>query len=1492
MSKKIHLTKLENDQIEVGVQLRDSLPAVPKNNRIAYYKSTGELKCRLDDTDYALSLDIRTNDPVTPAEKQVWINETDNNMKWHFGGTTKSIQLDDKMRVNPSVTDSQMLATLNEVELKTLSGNETSPKSIIDAFIEELFGVVLTNTEIHNSTLRVVNGETVGTYEIERRTSGASNYVDGLAVLTSQGVAPHTVVDELDGTHTMTFKGDITKVLSITSKVLMFEEEVNLGVAKGYHLLNGVKPAVLGFTLISYDIVTDITTVVVNDLDLDLTLGFSGDDIYKKVRLFPLNLEISAGANGLTGTMTNLEIQEAYTMDKIIRVVGKTVAKEIVDSYRDSGGRGIVDFAVAHSPNKQNWIIPMMISRGSYSSCVQVMYSTDGLQTINKFDYQGEVTFPSTAGSLYLIDTLGNAELFMADCLTHIHDDGRFLFHREHQHGVWAYTYEFGNINPVGESPWIRRANAWFGGYRGIIHHEANTSYHYYCAGPSSMDWENNLMAFPTSQHSVDNAYTFFARIDWDNKIDYGKGYIYVGADYHFSEHTNGINFFKHFEGEYMYFGVTEHLNNYLYAHKAQVSNILAKTDDCGSSSIAILHAFSASTHGGNRSDYLTFLHADGADDANIIDYAWDEDDDRLVFIKADTQNFRLSLGILDFGRTTAGAFSNHKLEFNGIPDNGNFTYDVTNELTGITETISPIPYSADIVQVKAAFEGLSFVTLATVTGDFATGFDITLEHLIPVTMVANSNSLVDVGANAITITHTMIEEGYEPVWLRLQDIDASVQPFTPENGGILQLNTGNLMFARDYYIGDDSNIRDMARAYGHRLIVKGKTVIFTGTFMDTSYEYDTHTVRLFKIPNYEEFYGYNTQRNSVGTLVGIPINNTVEKMAHKITIADPTWVGIYPDNKVPFRTLRLYMASNWNTTSYRKVIKFADKEVMVRVKLLGVDGLGNPDESNVLAVSKYNMPASEVHAYDDYKWETFVFDNVKFDVGQEVFIMLDTNLTQQEITDSNFYLNVGCDSEAGGAMFKKIDGNWESIAYNMWYEIFDYYMMKLHLSHDTGWNNSAWTSNGYNNWGYKTCNDSITEVSENQYKLAYLSTQHQINNISYAHIQGKGNSYVCTMDDSLGADRLPVIGDPKLVGQVAKDVDDKLALMYYPCIDSGRYGDERVLERNDRTSDLWMDTNYKRQRQPQVGGFNVNEESYSNRLKITPTGYTDHTNGQVVDDRFATGMATHHNNYKVNFNGNTNYSVNPNERDFIFEVEIAASATDLDNGDNHIFSTYYAFICSLQYNHYRFISYNNGQSGNTYSYEECPLDTYHRLRVVRDENGLRIYRNFSKAGGTWEQLQLGYNNSDDGSWWANGTIVGRTDSHTLVALGGYTYNTTQSWYGLTGYLKMAVGTTEFKYEGCNNTQMPVFNVKQYGDIILANKQVHGYGQKFTRTILDTIIVKDDVSSSLVPTNDQVIKFGETVAPGQKASLKLTVKKESDSDPSSVQGISTKFDIK
>ncbi len=1490
MAKKITIAKLENDQVEVGIQLRDNVPPVPKNNRIEFSKADKSLKCRVNDTDYSLSLDVVQSDPITPLEKQVWINETTNQMKWRFGGITKVVELDNKMKVNASSTASEMLVSLDEVELKKLSGNETSPKTFIDAFIELLEDVALTDTEIINSTLRVENGSTNGKYELERRTSGASNYAEGVIVTTAQGLAPISIVSN-SGVHTLTFKNDITGVLADTSKVLMYEEENVNNVIKGYHLLRNLKPAVLEIDSVNYDLVTDITTVVITDA-LDLTFGKTGDDIYKLLRLFPLNIKISAGANSLTGTMTNIEIQEAYTMDNIIRVVGKTMAFKIMDSYRAIGGRGAMDFAVAHSPNKMNWIIPMVISRGNTDSCIHVMYSTDGLQTINKLDYQGELSFPANVGTI-ASSFLGDSHLWVSDILTHVSDDGRFLFHRIHYHGVYAYTYEYGHLNPVGAQPWIRRANAYFGGYRGIIGHEANTTYHYYPNGPSAMDWDNNLMAFHTSQHSNENAYVFFALIDWDNHIDYGKGYMDLGSDYAEVYHTNGIAFFKNFEGEDMYFNLHEHTNNHLYAKKVQVSNILAKLNDCGSSSIASFHAFSNSTHGGNRGDYNSFLHADGADDAVIIDHAWDTDDDRLVMIKADTQDSRLTLAILDFGRTTGGAFSNHKWEFSAVPDNGNFTFDVTDELSSTTETTSPIPYSADSALVKSTIEGLSFVTSATVTGDWVTGYDITIETKKPVTMVANSNSLTDINSDPITITHTMVEEGYEPVWLRMESVNHSVQPFTPESGGCLNLNDGNLHFPYDYYIGDDSNGRSMAKAYGHRLIVEGKKVIFTGMFRDVDNDYDTYIVRLFKIPNYEQFYGCNVQRNSSGTLAGFSIRENTEKIAHKLVMNAPVWAGIYPDNKIPIRTIRLYLKNNWyNTTAYRKVISVDGTEVMFNVKLVGVDGSGNPDESNVIAVCKYSRPVSELHAYDDWKWEEFVFDNAKVDIGQELFILIDTNITQQQIIDSNFMVDVGVASQANGPVYGKFDGVWTKRNYNMWFEIFDFYQMKLHVSHDAGWNNCAMTGAGFNDWAGRTVNDSITMVSPNHYKASYSITPIEFNDTTYAEMRGKSNSYIFDIDDSLGAERLPVIGSPKLIGYKESDYDEFLHLMFYPCIDSGREGDERVLERDNFTSNVYVDgTHYKVQRQTQVGAYNISEDDYCDRLLTTPDGYTNHSDGQIVDDRFAMGMATKHNGNRLRFNGSTNFEL-PHERDFIYEVEICADSTDLDNGDNHILSTYYAFILGIYYNRYRFASWNNGQSADAFSYEECPLDTYHRLRVIRDENGLRIYRNFSKIGGTWEQLQLGYNNSDDGSWWANGTLVGRTDAHTNIALGGYTYDTNYQWHGLTGYVKMATGTTEFKYEGCINTQMPIFNNKLFGNVIFAMKQIHAYGQKFSRTIVDTLIIKDNEGSSLVPTNDQVLKFGEAIEAGQKPALKLELNKVSDSDVASVQGYSVKFDKK
>lgn len=1493
--KKIHLTKLENDQIEVGVQLRDEKPVVPKDNRIAFYKNTGEFQCRINEQDYSLSFDVVENDPTTPIEKQVWINETSNTLKWKFGGVVKSLYLGDKMAVSSSKSASEYNGIMNDAELESVSGQSNlSPKVVVDAFIDDLAEANFTNVVRKASALTVADGNTSGQYNVERRSSAQVNYVEGIVVSTAQGVAPFEVTDNGDGSTTLKFVEDLSDIFAVGSNFLVYEEEIVNDVVKGYHLLSNGVPAVFNITDYSFDDIERITTITVANNNLDLSLGFT--DVRASVRLFPLKVEAYAGGEGSLGTMTKLEVLEAHTMDNVVRMIGDSKAFEFGNPFKDVYGRGVMDFAVNHSPNKKYWIIPMFMCRGTsdVSAVLHVYYSTDGLKTINRMNYEGELCIPAYRATRTGANVLGNSLALLSDAWTHVNDDGRFLFNRASYHGVTAYTHEFGHLNPADGNIWIRKSVAKNGSYDGIKSQEANTSYHYYSQANSDVDWNNNLTAWVTSKSGTEDHRVFFQLIDWNTKIDYAKGWATIGADHSEPLHSNSFCFFKHFEDEDMFFNANEHTNNHFYAIKIRVADILAVENNV-STNVAIYNAFSNSDEGGNRGDYSNLVHTMMGAGTKHYAHGWDEDDDRLMMMFADTTDAFIGYAVIDFGRTTAGKNSEHRIDTDAIPDNGTITLNVTDVATANTETTSPIPYSANNETIQSVIEGLTFVSTAIVTGDWETGFAITIEGKIATTLELNSNSFTDIDSNPVTVTTSTSEEGFQPRWLRLADIAGSSEIFTPERGGTVKMTVaGNLSYTSDYYAsGDDSNVSgNQIRRQGQNFSINGKTILTTVSLREISNDNDTFGNYLIKIPDYTECYGRISAHENPDSVQAVSSDSTA--VAGTIVMPDVPFSGaLYPDGKIPFRTLSLYLRRNFNGL---KCPTHCDgSPIMVSVKLVEmVDGLPS---DNVLGVSKYKYPFQEITGYDNVKRHYFVFDDLKFDVGQEIGVVIDLGLTAEQQKQCGAVLDVYYQASAGGNGFYKQDGQWTRVDKILYHELFDFYMHQLHISHESGWNDSAYVGTSYNEHGCQLAHESMHPINDSKelFRGTYVHMMYPNNADEESFCKGPYNMYEFDISDNNGQYKLPTVGDAELTGKQGTDHDDKLVFTYFPLMDNYDFPCDEYMESIDYTSEVLKDTGYKVQLLTQVGNFPVSCDSALLRLKETPVGYLDYTDGQVLDDRFATGMATDFNGagkLRVGPNCNMEYVSQPFEKDFILEAEILPLEADL-SGNTMIYSQATTLYVGLWNNKYYFYSWNDTENLGTASYEDCPQDVYHRIRWVRKEDGLHLYRNFSKVGGTWEELQLGGESTVDGSNWANGYTVGHTTAQTWIAIGGYTEDATHNWNGLIGYTKLAINTHEFKYDGAK-CQNPIITVRNKGDKMVGMEIVKDvfYGGTKTIDVQTKVKVLNNTETALVPTNDHILKYGETVSAGQKMAVKLELSKVSDNDASKVQGYTLGFDKK
>lgn len=1531
MAKKVHITKLEEAEVEVGVQLRDSSPASGLENRVFIDNATGEMKAFLNGSDVHLSFDQYEVDPANPAEKQVWLNTSSKQLKWRFGGVTQSVSLDDALKVPSQSTTSEYIATLTEKELGNLVDVSTQfPNYLIDAFTGAVENSVYTNVEEKDSALKVVDGQTSGTYELERRVSPAYNYSEGIAVIKSQGLRPKTITDNTDGTHDIVFEGDVTDVLAVNSKVLAYDQEIDIqNRIKAFYLLDGdLNPAVLEVQGINYSSVDEETTVTITDLDLDLTLGFTPSEYADSVRFKPLNLSVEASSDGSLGVMTELELTEIESLNSLNAVLGDDAFSKITAELTNSKVQYI---RLNHSPNKENWIIQALIrsvDTGRTAPVVRMWYSTDGLNTLNFIDnWVGYVSASSNDQDLDPVSyaNLGYASYFSKNDIK-INDDGRYFFNYAYYNpsDSWTKILYFGDLDRADKTPKLFDSS--FGGYQGVIGRSNSDTFF---GGTCDVDWDNNLVIVLCGQ-SNENLFIFMYEVDWINNVTFTRSYYYAGTDW---KETNreGLGFIKEFEGEKQFFSISENgTNGYLYSSKwrylrfvqeadaGELSGSLGKrgdTQDVGSTTSPIDgdryagSSFSNSVEGGNRFETSSYFHQFNYPD--IIDWDFDQDDDTLLILHSDSNNQGIFLTGIDFGRTTYGKPNETDLTFDLVPDAGSFTIDVFDNLSSTTETTSPIPYTGDANTVQSALESLTFIGAGNVevTGDYTSGFEIRLsvDRRQEMNFSINSNTL-DQSGTSVNITVTTLEAGFQPVWLRHDDHTVNTELYNPANGLCLKLQDTERWIDPRYVTGGNLDQWQMSRYHGQVMKVRGKSVLIHCNTVETSNNLDTTLPTLFKIPDYTQCFGTGTsdeRKSQAGSLANAYIqhkstftteDDTGTRLAQRWNTGSNPFTGLYLDGQIPLRTLMLYWCIDSLTDPNDSLLKKPSLDShQIRIRVLPLGTNGEPDWDNPIDISKperlSNAPSS-----GNLKYMPFVFENLKLSANTDYFFGIEIvglDLESDTILNSEdlFAFRFGSrDLTTTNTCFtyKPDQGGWTSANEEIWFQWFDFYMMHTYEHHESGFNSAARAYNIHpadNAINVSYADISLFPLGDLDTSKNYISTYRMMgrtnnNRDTDSYVKGPSHTFSFEIDDTGGDEQLPVIKDAQILAW-----NDSTDYDRYLVVASALGRDDFTAKRNEDGSRYLYSTDTKDtdyNAQTHFGGYDFINNSDLLRRKE----FTGNTHGVEDDPDFLYGTCVHFNDANRIVLRPDSGEMAPFHHDFIFEMEYKPDIQDLQSAQKMLFAGSDLWGLEVRLGRYLIYVEYNGQTREIF-FDELIQNVYQRVRVTRDwDNGIRLFVNYSSTGGTWvEFTSSGFNSSKTGDLFKHGASIGDDGESGDFGVGGWSENTSYNIFGRIGYFKMAIGTTQFSYEGLNFNQRSTHDIINKGDIILARKALSVGDHNVDQLAVSEFgIAKHDVLSAKAKTNYAVLRYKNSIASGRKIASKLNLSKVSDNDPSAVEG--------
>lgn len=1493
MAKKIHVTKTEELQDESAIQIRDDNPALPVDGQVWWNDSEGKLSIQDGGTEKVVNLRVLAADPAVPVEGEAWINDTAMALKWHFGAVTQTINLAPGAVVQESDTKGGYLSVLDDAELKVISDVSSGfPDYIIESFQDEKDSVTLTGVEIESNRLSLPDGTSIGTYERSQRTSTRVNNAEGVMVATLQGLAPKLITDNLDGTHSLKFHGDVSGYFANAKDVFAFEIDTINGIKKSIYLLDAQdKPALLNTNgPATYNGGLDETDVTLDDAGLDLSLGIPAIDQYEKVRFAPFGMKVEAGGDGLGGALVELPIEEAHSIEAR-RVLGKPNLHVIEKTL----GGSVNNIAIKRSPNKQNYLILAQVERLANSNTVLAWYSTDGLATLNQATNFNSPCVASggsegEGGSNRFMDRF--ATMMFNSATMRVMDDGNFIFSHYFYsiNGYYHNKLYYGNMTgPTFDYRLITsRPNtaASVGGSTSI-----GATNHIYGLDIDFDEASGTLASFMTDQSQ--NAYCLFFHIDFATLTSESLNYFYHGGSY-WAHAYKGHCFWVDMEGERMLLMVSTHSNSYTYGTKVTLDEVQTASFD---SQIAVSSqgAFTTSVDNGTRYETSAFVHQ-LTTTGRLVSVYNDEASGNIFFYYEDSSPNEGWLVVLNTGRTQAGINSSVTYTFDAVADSGTVGVTIFDDGVNAGGTIFNYNDSAATIEttLETLYPGLGDIT---VTGDFQNGITIDFNVFGAHDITITANNLL-IGAVPVVETR----DGGSVVGQRARHLfwnSANTSYRYNEWSSLIPI-TKNCITDWSYMYGSSIASGYAGNRYAETTMhVEGDTVIIAFDGIEASNDYDYAKSTIIKIPNYKETFGLHTL-SSPGSLANLYLGNTATSVAYGDRFAQIITVPVQPnfyqanrglfsafysDGLVPFRTIDIYAGK-----TYTGVASFQESQ-RVTAKLVGVSG-GVPDEGNVIAVAVHDRKLKDFPQYDDYKWMTFNFDDVRLAPGSQVCLIIEPNYVPTSPAyldptgrgDRSGQLKLGGRSIASSDFFREVGGVWENQNYEMWYRVYDTYQIDSHMAQ----NNDDWIgpSSQINFYNRMDSESTISKTALNEYMLTYKN--HAFNksdSLEYTS-DGCSKTYHGKIDDTGGQYAMPVFESPKRVAQQDSLSDINMAF----CMNLGTIESKKI---DPRTGETTLPDNVTEQffnyRAPQGGQISTVAGGLGTEASLGGTVY-----GNKDDSDFDRGRACHFRAQGIiNFDYNA-YSGRIGCEDFCVEVEIKPDPEDLNSSGHVIFERYGEFsIRTYQGKYYCLLFENVSNAGHWFQSSEDVIDGYHRFRFGRDNNG--PFMEYSTDGVVWTTLNIALGNGDL-SRYSKGVPIGyNATGYGYYAIGRYINSASSYWYGKIGYIKFIVGSRDFAYDGAADydNQFGLVEVYNLGDKFISMKLKHDTGNdNKDQNVADIIVSYPEQITSIVETQDQMFKLKDVITTGRDLAVKVTLEKNSDDDPACIQGILLNYEKK
>lgn len=714
MPKNTHMVQSENDIDELGIQVRSTHPEIYDEKRI--YILGGVLYVPKDGKYVPSSVSVYETDPTNVP---MWINDTENKIKYvASNGTIKAVNLDIKTNTESVTSIETFLDVLNRMEAGTEIDLSNST-AVVDMMLEDHNDF---NTSLSEKGIKVVDYTEDATIKRTTKSSSESNFVEGVIKYEAQNLQPDSI-NTVATTSTIVVKGNVLPFVSPTQKFIVFEEvkrelsvdeEYNTdyyekrdmrGERASYYLLDSEgNPAIVQLSETpSYDDVSDLTTLVIDNQSLDITMGVDAS----KIRLMPFNVDVKGGSVVDSILLDNLKLVEAYSDDTDSNIIG---SDELLKIIRNDFEFDRVDWVSAkHSPNKKYWLVWCFVGTAKRNANKLVIYySNDGLSTLHKADFEADSAYSTgdvgVATWSATFDLYTDGQISSTNENTHISDCGEVLFFHSHADtnlsGVGHPRFLMGRIDI--ENPEFGYHAGW--AKTGTTAFEATASYAYYILH-SEMDFETGILAVGNG-HATDNGYVQFYAMDFEKfSNSRALGYFAFGADYAI-KNQKAFGFWADFEGDRWYFLATRHTNAHWYCYKARLEDILSEStwgDGSFTKPSTIPHQYGVSTDG-SSANQNGFLHALVAGGFKLGSYKYDVEDKTLSIFGTDwTSRTATMLMMLDFSRTWD--FPQHTLTSDVAPTSGSVNVRLGNPVYDYQGTEIEVPFDATAESIQAVLD-------------------------------------------------------------------------------------------------------------------------------------------------------------------------------------------------------------------------------------------------------------------------------------------------------------------------------------------------------------------------------------------------------------------------------------------------------------------------------------------------------------------------------------------------------------------------------------------------------------------------------------------------------------------------------------------------------------------------------------------------------------------------------------------------------------------